>query len=160
RHFFDTADLKALPFFDHLDELSGLHQRGKRAGVQPRRTPTENAHFEAPSGEVRFVDVRNFVFATGGRLDAFGNLHHSVVVEIQARHGKIRLRVLWFFLDGDHIVLRVKLDDAVSLGVGYLIGEDHAARGLRAFLQHACDAIAIEVYVAQDYRYDVSDDQG
>ena len=63
--------------------MTGLDERGMRAGIKPGKTAAHDLHIESvPAVEIGAVDVGDFQFATTRGLDGRGDVDDFVVVEI------------------------------------------------------------------------------
>src|SRR3569833_3226579 len=80
---FDTGDLDALPLFDDLYELRGLHEGVEGTGVQPGGAPGQDGYFQFALFEIFLVYVGDLIFSTGRRLQVPGYAYNLIVVEIE-----------------------------------------------------------------------------
>src|SRR5438132_13498588 len=81
-HLFDTSDLQALPRFDRLDKVGGLHERFRRAGVEPGKAATEALDAKLAAPEIGAVDVGDFQFAAGRVIEFLRAVMHMIYVHI------------------------------------------------------------------------------
>ena len=121
-----------------------------RAGIEPGRAAGEGLDAQPAALQVDAVDVGDLELPARRWPDRLRDGHHLVVVEIQPRHGVVRLRVPGLFLDVDGAVLGIEADHAVALGVLHVIGEHRGAVGLeRGRLQFPAQPAAVEDVVAE-----------
>lgn len=148
---FEAGDLEALAGLDGLDEGCGLQQRVVRAGIEPGIAAAHGLDVELVAREVGLVDVSNLEFTTGRWLYRLRDIDDILVVEIESRHGEIRLRLGWLLIETHGLALLVELDNAVALGVADVVGKDRRAVRLRGrALHHDGEVGAVEDVVAQD----------
>lgn len=150
---FEAGDLEALAGLDGLDEGRGLQQGVVGAGVEPGVAAAHGLDVELVAREVGLVDVGDLELTARRRLYRLGDRDDVLVVEIEARHGKIGLWLGRLFLEAHGLALFVELDDAVALGVADVVGKDRRAVRLRGrALHHDGEVRAVEDVVAQDKR--------
>ena len=150
---FEAGDLEALARLDGLDEGGGLQQGVMGAGVEPGVAAAHGLDVELVAREVGLVDVGNLELTAGRRLYRLRDIDDILVVEIEARHGKIRLWLGWLFLEAHGLAFLVELDDAVALGVADVVGKDRRAVRLRGrALHHDGEVGAVEDVVAEHER--------
>ncbi len=148
--FFDAADFDVLAFFDNSDEGGGLVEAGEGAGVQPGGAAVEHPHLEFALFEVFLVDRGDFVFAPGGGLDAVGEVHHAVVVEVESRHGVVAFGFGRLFLDGQDTLVGSEFHHAVTFGVLDGGREDHSSVGVGVLAYQFAETGTVENVVAED----------
>ena len=150
---FEAGDLEALASLDGLDEGCGLKQGVVRAGVEPGVAAAHGLDMKLVAREVGLVDVGNLELTACRRLYRLGDIDDILVVEIESRHGEIRLRLGWLLLETHGLALLVELDNAVAFGVADVVGKDRRAVRLRGrALHHDGEVGAVEDIVAQDER--------
>ena len=89
-----------------------------------------------------------------------GDLDDVVVVEVEPRHGEVRLRLPGLFLDRHGPAVRAELHDAEVLGIADLIGEDRGARfPLGRHGEHPLKPVPVEDVVAEHQRHPVIADE-
>ena len=81
--FFGAGNLQSLPPFEGLDELARLEHRFVGAGVEPSVAAAHDFDAELALFQVMSVDIGNFEFSPGGRLDRLGDIDNVVVVEVR-----------------------------------------------------------------------------
>src|SRR5262245_5471517 len=151
RDLLDAGDLQPGALLQRLHELRRGQQRRRRAQVEPGHAAAERRDVELAVVEVRLVDVRDLQLAAVRGLEVAGDLHHLLVVEVQARDGPARPRVEWLLLYAERAEVAVELDDAVALRVVDLVGED-----IGTFLEaggageEVLEVVAVEEVVAED----------
>src|SRR5579872_1947582 len=155
RDLFYTRDTDPLPLFDHLHELSCLHERIEGSRIQPGRSPVEYRDSELSPAQVFLVDIGDLIFAAGGWLQMFGNIHHGVVIEIQAGYGIIALRFVRFLFDRDGLVAGVEFDNAVPLRIADLISIYDTAVRPGVLLQLFAQSRAVKYVISQHEGYRV-----
>ena len=148
---FGATDLLSLAGFDHPDELRSVEQRFVGPGVEPGATAAEDLHVEPTPVQVGPVDVGDFQFTARRGLEIAGDLHHVVVVEVQAGHGEVGPRLPGLLFDLLRLALLVEDDHAVSFRVVNMVGKylRAAGRGV-ALLQLLAQQMAVEDVVSQD----------
>lgn len=150
-NLFEAGNLEALAGLDGLDEGCSLQQGVVRAGIEPGVAAAHGLDVELVAREVGLVDVGDLELTAGRRLYRLGDRDDVFVVEIEARHGEIRLRLGWLFLEAHGLAFLVELDDAVAFGVADVVGKDRRAVRLRGrALHHDGEVGAVEDVVAQD----------
>ena len=149
-----AGDLEALALLDGLDVDRGVGQGVVGAGVEPGEAAAEGLDLEFAVGEETLVDTRDLQFAAGGGLDALGDLHDLVGVEVDARDGVVALRPGRLLLDAEAVAIFVKFSDAVALRVGDPVAEDGSLvlffGGAHRLQQEVGEAHAVEDVIAQD----------
>lgn len=152
-NLFEAGDLEALTGLDGLDEGCGLQQGVVGAGVKPGVAAAHGLDVELVAREVGLVDVGDLELTARRWLYRLRDIDDVLVVEIEARHGKVGLWLGWLLLEAHGLALLVELDDAVALGVADIVGKDRRAVRLRGrALHHDSEVRAIEDIVAQDER--------
>lgn len=150
---FEAGDLEALAGLDSLDEGCSLQQGVVRAGIEPGVAAAHGLDVELVAREVGLVDVGDLELTACRWLYRLGDRDDVLVVEIEARHGKIRLWLSRLFLEAHGLALLVELDNAVALGVADVVGKDRRAVRLRGrALHHDSKVGPVEDVVAQDER--------
>lgn len=148
-NLFEAGNLEALASLDGLDEGCSLQQGVVRAGIEPGVAAAHGLDMELVAREVGLVDVGDLELTAGRRLYRLGDRDDVLVVEIEARHGKVGLWLDWLLLEAHGLTLLVELDDAVALGVADIVGKDRRAIRLRSrALHHHGEVGAIEDIVA------------
>ena len=151
--FFEAGDLEALAGLDGLDEGCGLQQGVVGAGVKPGVAAAHGLDVELVAREVGLVDVGDLELTACRWLYRLRDVDDVLIVEIEACHGEIRLRLGWLLLEAHSLAFLVELDDAVALRVADVVGKDRRAVRLRGrALHHDSEVRAIEDIVAQDER--------
>ena len=150
---FEAGDLEALAGLNGLDEGGCLQEGVVRAGIEPGVAAAHRLDVELVAREVGLVDIRDLELAACGRLDLLGYRDDVRIVEVEARHSKVRLWFGGLFLEADGLTFLVELDDAVALGVADVVGKDRrAVRLCSRTLHHHGEVGAVEDVVAQDKR--------
>ncbi len=88
-----------------------------RAGVEPGRASSHYANVELLPLQICAVDVGDFKFAAGRRLEARGNFDDLPIVKIKSGDRVTGFRVFRFLLNAECLPLWIELDDAVALGI-------------------------------------------
>src|SRR4029079_17187746 len=107
------ADANALTSLQRPDEVAGVVERVKGAGVEPCGSPREHLDLELATVEVDPVEVGDLELATGRRSQAAGEVDDLVVVEVEAWHGVRALRLRRLLLQRQGAAFVVELDHAV-----------------------------------------------
>ena len=150
---FEAGDFEALAGLDGLDEGGCLQQGVVGTGVEPGVAAAHSLDVELVAREVGLVDVGDLELAARRGLDLLCDSDDVLVVEVKARHGEVRLRRGWLFLEAHGLAPLVELDDAVALRVADVVGEDRrAVRLCGRALHHHGEVGAVEDVVAQDER--------
>ncbi|MNH05751.1 hypothetical protein D3C79_650950 [compost metagenome] len=101
--------------------------------------------------QVGIVDVGDFQLATWRRLDVLGDVHHIVVVEVQAGHCIRRLGFGGFFFDRQGATVLIEVDHTETLRVFDQVAEHGGASGLLDGAQQLlAETLAMENVVAQN----------
>src|ERR1043166_3298643 len=151
--FFDRPDFQSLALLQRRHVVRGLQHCFRRAGVEPGDAAPQQRDVQCPAGEIRLVHVGDLELSPRRGLQAFGDVHHVSVVEIQPRDGVVRLGPLGLLLDAQRALLRVELHHPVPLRVFHAVGEDGRALAPRGRVrQRRPQPSAIENVVAQDQR--------
>ena len=109
-------DRQVLGVLHGADELGGLVQALRGAGVQPRVAAAEGDHGQRPLLQVHLVERGDLQLPAGGRLHPMGLGGDVARIEVQAGDGVGALGALGLLLDGDGPALAVELHDAEALG--------------------------------------------
>ena len=123
----ETGDLEALAVLDDLHKLCGVDQRVVCSGVEPGGAAAENFHVQATLVEVEPVQVCDLEFSALGRLEVASQGDDVLVVKVEAGDRVVGLWRRGFFLEGEDLAVRGELDDAVGLGLCYMVTEDGGA---------------------------------
>src|SRR5262249_42062656 len=87
--------------------------------------------------------------ATGRWFQRPSDFHNLVVIQVEAGHGVIALRVFGLFFDGNSLSLTIKLHHSVALWIRHLVTEYD--RSFPEFLKGAPKRVgAVEDVVSQD----------
>ena len=158
--FLDAGDVEPLPLLDDIDELGRLLEPLVCTGVQPGHAPEEPDDPQLFPAEVLVVDGGDLQFPPGGGLYVFGDLHHVVVVEIEAGDGEFGLGLVGFFLQGEDFAGLVELYHAELGGVVDGVAEDDGALLQRGgLLKKDRKAAAVEDIISQNQRHLVFSDE-
>ena len=134
------------------DELRGLVQALRGAGVQPRVPAAQGHDGQRPLLQVHLVERGDLQLAAGRGLHPMGLGGDVARVEVQAGDGVGALGALGLLLDGDGPPLAVELHDAEALGVVDVVAEDRGPPRLGVLdsaRQVAGQAVAVEDVVAE-----------
>ena len=149
-----AGDLEALALLDGLDVDRGVGKGVVGAGVEPGEAAAEGLDLEFAVGEEPLVDGRDLQFAAGGGLDALGDLHDLVGVEVEARDGVVALWLGRLLFDAEAVAIFVKLGHTVALRVADPVAEDGGLAfffgGAHRLQQEIGEAHAVENVVAKD----------
>lgn len=168
-YLLQAGDLQVHVRFHGTNELGGVRQRLRRAGVQPDEAPAQRYGVQVAYFEVHVVEVGDLQLVAPGRFDLFGELHRPVIVEVKAGGGEVGFGLLWFFFNGDDLSTLPQFDDAEALRVLDRIAEygGPAVLGvLHRPLQPFDQAPAVEHVVAQNHGHGfvvdefLADDEG
>ena len=122
--------------------------------VQPGKAQPERVNLQFVRCEESPVDIGDFVFAAGGRLDVPCYIYHLVGVEVQADYGIVALRLRRFLLYAEAVALFVEFCDAVALRVVDPVAEDRGFAFLLGasdrFLEQPGKTSSVEDVVSQD----------
>ena len=102
-----ARDRQVLGVLHGADELGGLVQALRGAGVQPRVAAAEGDHGECPLLQVHLVERGDLQLPAGGRLHPMGLGGDVARIEVQAGDGVGALGALGLLLDGDGPALAV-----------------------------------------------------
>lgn len=150
---FETGDLEALAGLDGLDEGCSLQQGVVRAGIEPGIASAHGLDVKLVAREVGLVDIGDLKLTARRWLYRLRDIDDVLIVEIETRHGEIRLRLGWLLLEAHGLALLVELNDAVALGVADVVGKDCRTVRLRSrTLHHDGEVGAVEDIIAQDER--------
>ena len=150
---FETGNLEALAGLNGLDKGCGLQQGVVGAGVKPGVAAAHGLDVKLVAREVGLVDVGNLELTACRWLNRLRDVDDVLIVEIEARHGEVGLRLCGFLFKAYGLALLVELDDAVALRVADVVGKDRRAVRLRGrALHHDGEVGAVEDVVAQDER--------
>ena len=76
-YFFDAADAEALTVLYGSYKVACFQQAVTVSGIEPCKTTTEDFDFQRALVQIQTVQIRNFIFATGGRFQG-GSLGSTV----------------------------------------------------------------------------------
>jgi len=96
---FRAADDLAGPCLEDADVVGGVGHRVDGAGVEPDVAVIELGDLELAALEVLLVDGGDLDLVASARLNVLGDLDDIVVVEVEADHGEVRLRLGWLLFD-------------------------------------------------------------
>ena len=124
-----------------------------RARVQPGVAAPHDLHLQLALLQVGLVDAGDLQLAARAGLHGLGDVHHLLVVKVQAGDGEVALGLGRLFLNRLGLASRVKGHHAVALGVGHVVGKHGGAAGLRVgVVQQLLQVVAVEDVVAQHQR--------
>ena len=164
----DAADVEALTILDGSDEVAGIQQAVAVTCIQPCKAAAEELDAQCALFQVHAVQVGDLILAAFAGLQYGGFLAYCAVVEIEAGHGVIALRMLGFLLqalDAQHGLrllavgrqdgrLFLKLHHAVGTRIGHLVAEDASTAAilhlLHSIAEHGLEVLTIEHIIAQD----------
>lgn len=129
------------------------------AGIEPSNAAAKELHLQLPHLEVGAIDVGDFEFAAFAGFEVSADLDDLIVVHVEAGYGVVGFGLGGFFLDGENVLMSIKLDDAVAFGVGNPVAEN----GATAFNVHGGaegGEFAVEEVIAKDERDGVVSDKG
>ena len=156
-------DRQTLRTLHGAHELPRLEQRVHRARVQPRIASAQRTHVQHARVQVHAIQVCDLQLISRRGPDPLGVLDHVLIVEVQAGHRVMRLRMRRLLLDGHGLLVLVELDHAITLRIVHVIAEHARATavlGLRDGLaQGRAQAVAVEDVVAQHERAGLAADE-
>ena len=156
-------DRQTLRTLHGTHELPRLEQRIHRTGIQPRVTTTQRTHIQHARIQIHAVQIRDLQLATRARLHPLRVLDHVLVVEIQAGHRVMRLRMGRLLLDRHGLPILIELNHAIPFRIVDIIAEHArapAGLGLRdRATQRRAQAIAVEDVVTQHQRARLARDE-
>ena len=129
-NFFQAGHLEVLPLLNGGDEVGRFHHRIVGPGVEPGIAAAHQLDVELALFEVDRVDVGDFEFAAGRRLDVLGDVDHLVVVEVQPRYRVVRLRLGWLFFDRNGVHLVVEFHHPEAFRIVDVVAKDGRPAGL------------------------------
>src|SRR5690606_31048860 len=97
-NLFRTADLQPLARLNGFDEQRCLQQGFVRPSIEPGYAASEKLDIQLTTFEIDSIDVRDLILTPRGRPQTCSNVEHGVVIEIQARHSEVRLRLFGLLL--------------------------------------------------------------
>src|SRR5688500_1786399 len=68
-YVFDTSDVQSLALFNYLNRVRSLHTGMECPCIQPRCASAHGRHFKFSFLEISVVDIGDFKFTPGARLD-------------------------------------------------------------------------------------------
>lgn len=116
-------------------------------GAKPRQHHLDG---QAALLQVKLVVAVGFQLGSGAGFNSFGGFHHLVVVEVQARDGKVALWVGGFFFDVGGFARLVKRHNAIVLRIGDVVRKHCGITVLRIGIdQQRVQIVPVEGVVAQ-----------
>src|SRR5205807_478850 len=100
------------------------NQRLVSTGVEPGDPARQFLDVQLAPLEIHPVDVGNLQLATRRWFETGGDVDDLVVVEIQPRDGKHRLRLRRLLFDTDGTTVAIELDHTVAFWIADLVAED------------------------------------
>src|SRR3954469_4085107 len=150
RDLLDAGDLDALPMLQYLHEVRRVEEAIVRAGIEPRHAAAEIDEAGASRSQIRVVEIGDLQFAARGRTKLLREGGDLVVVEIEAGHGEIALRLLRLLLDREQAAALANLGHPVALWVVDPVTEQRASVERLGFpLEQRSEAVTVEDVVAQ-----------
>ena len=121
--------------------------------VEPCKAPFQGFHLQLLVLQETLVNRGDFQFSTCRRLNAFGNLHHLIRIEVQTYNRIIGLRMSRFFLYGKAIAVLVKLCHAIAFRVTHPIakhgGFSFVFCSIYRICKHGYKSITMEDVIAE-----------
>src|ERR1700726_4547510 len=109
---------------DRGNVIGRFQQANLGAGIQPGHAATEQFHVKLLLFEIKQVEIGDLKFTTRRRTQRSAQIDDLIVVNIKARNGKVRFRLLGFFLQTYGPPVGVELHDTVTLRIAHLISEN------------------------------------
>ena len=123
------------------------------AGVQPSVATLHHFDGQAALLQVSLVYRGDFQLAARTGLDGFGDVHHLVVVKIQAGDRKVAFRLFGLFFDAGGCARLVKRHHAITLWVVHMVGKYGGTAGLLVCIgQQGVQVVAVKDVVTQHQR--------
>ena len=120
-------------------------------GIQPGGTAAHAFNTQLALLEIDVVHIGDLQLATGRWLDLFGDLHHLIVIEVEAGHRIVGLRLNRLLFDGNRCAFPVKLHHAIAFRILHVVAKHGGAIGLLGrLLQGLAQAVTMENIVPQD----------
>jgi len=136
--------------FDGFNEIAGLVQTLVGAGIEPGKAAAHDFDAEFTPFQIEAVQVGDFEFAPGRRLEVARQLNHGIVVEVEAGDRVVALGHLGLFFKAGGAPLAVEGHYAITFGVMHMGGEDRrAGLALHGALQQGLEVVTVEDVVAQ-----------
>ena len=135
--FFQASNLTMLMLLDSLYEVGGIHQALMCTCIQPSKALTQQFYIQGAVFQINTVQIGNFQFTTGRRFQVLGKLDHTIIIEVQASHTVVTLRMFWLLFDRNGLTVLVKLHNAETLRIVHIVPKHRCA--LAVFrLFHCC----------------------
>src|SRR5216684_384632 len=155
-----TGDLQALAQLDLLDEVRGAEERLLGTSIEPGVAAAELFDVQGPLLQIATIEIGDLELPSGRWFQRLGESDDARVVEVESRHGEVRLRLLRLLLDADGPAVVVELDHAVALGIVNPVGEHGGAVGPRAGATECVgQAVSVEDVVAEDQTARIGSDE-
>lgn len=159
-NFFEAGDLVALALFNGFNELRGFQKTFVGASVEPGEAPAQLFYVQLTLFQVGTINAGNFQFAPVAGFYLFGDLDHTVVVEIEAGYGVVGFGMFWLFFDRDSALVFIELHHPEAFWIFYLIAEYGGAFStLCGLFQLWSETLAVEDVVAQHQAHTVVTDE-
>src|SRR4029077_3278250 len=110
--------------FDCRDVIASLEQARLRAGVEPGHAAAEQFYMQLFFLQIEQIQIGDLEFATRRRAQRSAKIDHPLVINIEAGHCEMTLRLLRFFLETDRLAIGIEFDHSVTLGVANLISKN------------------------------------
>src|SRR5467141_1455746 len=122
-----------------------------RAGIKPGESTPENLNREIAARKVRPVELGDFEFAAGGRLEVCRQLDDIGIIEIQSGHRIVGLRFRGLLFKRCGSAIRREGDHAITFRVTNVICEHRRAFAAPAsLLQTRDEVVTVKDVVAED----------
>ena len=96
-------------------------------GIQPAEPSTEQLHREFTLAQIMQIHIGYFQLTPGRWSYGLSHRHHILVIKIETGHRIAGFWITWFFLNTNHLVLAIKLHNAITLRVTNQVAKNNAA---------------------------------
>lgn len=125
--FFRHGDVDAGTGFYGADEFSRFVEGVHRAGIEPGIAAAQGDYVQISFLEIDLIEICDFKLASGGGLHLLRVFTDVLVIEIETRHGVVRLRMSGFLFDGLGTAFFVEVNDAEALRIVDVVAKDSGA---------------------------------
>ena len=124
-----------------LHEVGSIHKTLVCTSVQPSESLTQQLNIQGAILQINAIQIGNLQFTTRRRFQVLCKLDHTVIIEVQASHAIVALRMFWLFLDRNGLTVLVKLHNTKTLWIVHIVAKHRCALAVFCILDCCLQAL-------------------